>query len=110
VRCDLFEEFCICLLKDKPFADHALPISRLHVPDSGLTMTVTAQLIASMSDLFSVSILQTFKVVHCGGWRETDEMERTVPTRAYRRLSFCSWRKCKLGTVEPREKYEVITA
>lgn len=59
VRCDLFEELCIRLLKEKPFLDEALRLSSDSVPASQETLTITPRLILSASDEFPSLTLQT---------------------------------------------------
>ena len=59
VRCDLFEEFCIRLPKEKPFLDEVLWLSSDSVLASQETLTVTPRLILSTSNEFPSLTLQT---------------------------------------------------
>jgi len=59
VRCDLFEEFCIRLVKEKPFLDEILRLSSDSVTTSQETLTITPRLILSASNKFPSLTLRT---------------------------------------------------
>lgn len=59
IRCDLFEELCTRLLKEKLFLDEVLQLSFDTVPASQETLTITPRLILSASDKFPSLALRT---------------------------------------------------